>query len=174
MSGKHLISNIILFFTMILFFMTLIIVLTIEPEKAKDDNKVLIEINYSNYAWVPTNKGIIICNNGDIYKYDISKEELDYNMTLEEKSKYLISKGQKTNKKLSQSKLKSLKNYLKNYNDDNLISKNIGCDIGMTYYTYYDYENNTKVVISATGDTDITNNHKDTKNILNIIKKYYK
>ena len=123
------------------------------------DGKPLIEYSYSNYAWVPTNYGEVIFEDGIIYAFDCD-DKVDINIS------DCLTKKIRTVSNQDLKLLKDLGKQLKN----SIQRKNTANDFGEILISYYlDHQ---KVILAGVGDNEYTNSSVASSEILKILKKY--
>ena len=84
-------------------------------------NNKIVEVSYQNFAWLKEYRGSIICNDGNIYKFDIEGEELSKD------SPY--GKIKLARRKMLKKDLELIKKYISSV-DSNYIQRHTGCDMG--------------------------------------------
>lgn len=52
----------------------------VPPEFFDDKTRVIFSRTYANYAWEHVDQGIVVCSDGNVYRYNKSKEELSLAM----------------------------------------------------------------------------------------------
>jgi hypothetical protein len=137
-----------------------------------DEQEILFEVNYVNYAWGYQNNGILIDKQGRIRTYDKPKDwkfaalgpltvaEMDENL-----SKTTISKVT-----IPPAELAQYVNLLKKVSDDDFSNPvNRGADMGGSSFYIYHFDPGSKVyttvLLQSTGDMDTFNLDPDAKKI---------
>lgn len=103
------------------------------------NNKIIAEVRTTNYAWGKVDNGVIVTQNGSVYKYDISKYNNNADLTKEQRFELSINIGQIDNKMLDQIVSLSTKFYGQNANLTQQMF-----DAGSVSYSIYDNNNNNK------------------------------
>lgn len=124
-----------------------------------NDNDIIIESSFSNYAKIPTYKGTIICNNGDIYSIKLKSNN---NFITHKKLKHVSSND-----------LEKMKSYISEI-ESNYNSKSLGADIGTQELCIYKVVDGKKekITLEASGDNEIKNTSENTKELILLIKRY--
>lgn len=140
----------------------------ISQKNISEDTSILVERSFRNSAWSYTYRGTIICNNGEIYTFDLEK---DANITPNDdnfiKSKYV----QKTEKVVSPEDLQDMKLYISEINA-NYSSRSRGADMGSDAVYVYKNNESQKITLEAFGDVVVTNTSENSQELLSLIEKY--
>lgn len=140
--------------------------------KVSDEQEILFEVNYVNYAWGYQNRGYLIDKMGRIRRYENPKDwkfaspgpltaaEMDENLSKTTFATYTIPLAE----------LEQYVNVLKKVSDGDFTDPvNKMADAGATSYYVYHFDPGTKtyrtVLLQSVGDTDVFNRDPDAKRI---------
>lgn len=139
--------------------------------------KILVEKSYTNYAWGERYRGMAICDDGTIYKWDMPEEYFDEMVIFDTKTslKYesdmILKYATKNNKSVSSKELEILKTNISNLSS--YMSKNYGGnDMGSNIISVWNYDNGSRVVIKESGDFRGENTSEEAQRIIKIVNKY--
>ncbi len=131
------------------------------------DYNVLVESSYINYAWLFTYSGTIICNNGQIYEFNVddSQAAIDkYNLA---QSQY----AKRKEKTVSEADLILMKEYISQIGT-NYEERQTAVDAGSESISVYKNDEDKKIILEESGDLSRKNTSQYTEDLLNLIKKY--
>ena len=124
-----------------------------------NEDGVLVEYSFSNYAWGATYYGKVILNSGDIYLFDCGEER-------DKASNDCLVKKVGTVEEADLFKIKSSGDVLKKETS----SKGTADDFGELLIAYKNGEEN--IILDGKGDNRIINDTKEAKDVLKILKNY--
>lgn len=140
------------------------------PESAKDD--IIFITDYSNYAEGYQESGTFIDGSGNVYAYDFNGEYLPEYYLSENEGYEFIEKLRLIKENSEPTGTCDISALSQMYNEalkidpkaeyENEFAAN---DAGETYKYFYDSENDELILISGTGDTDITPTDKHAKTV---------
>lgn len=132
-------------------------------------SKILIDINYINFAWGYQNRGVIIDNTGNVYRYIIQDRALPNDLETKIKNSKTINKVPTNMLQLIQ----SLSAQIRDVGEIPL--KHVGFDGGATTYNLYliDNKNNIKMTkLGQSGDWEGQNRDRPVSQLLSILDHY--
>lgn len=106
---------------------------------------IVAEVNRINYAWIKTYEGVILTNNGNVYKYDVAKNKDAYKLTKEDRLASSTKIG-----RLNSETYDRIITLSKKFYGHNAEMEHTGCDEGSFGITIYDGKG--EWTISQTGD----------------------
>ena len=124
-----------------------------------NEDGVLIEYSFSNYAWGATYYGKVILNSGDIYLFDCGD---DKDKTVGD----CLVKKVGSVEEADLFKIKSSGDVLQKETS----TKNTADDFGELLIAYKNGEQN--IILNGKGDNRIKNDTKEAKEVLKVLKKY--
>lgn len=167
MNNKKTIMIVIIIILLVL--ITLLVLKKVNDNAEIDttDNAVLIESSYVNYAWGYQYYGVVICNNGQIYEFEVDDKKADINRDNLVESKY----AKKKLKNVSKSDLSLMKEYISQI-EDNYTEQQSAMDAGSNSISVYKGDENKKIILKETGDYNRKNTSTQTDALLKLIEKY--
>ena len=147
----------------------------------KADKSLLAVNSYSNFAWSPSFSGTAIFDDGTIYSWKFhGTSNMDYKKyigmnnidTKKGLEKFIIKKGSKKIKYVSQNDLKLLKELINNLSVDNTNYQKEchGADMGTSSISVY--KENEEYKLAEYGDCDGESKSNNVQELLTLIKKY--
>jgi hypothetical protein len=143
-----------------------------------ENNEILFQFEYINYAWGYQHTGFIIDNQGNVLTYNNPEgwnfADKDLTLTGEQVSQN-ISLCTHSGKKINESELRKYSGYIKNISSSQVTAmKNVAADTGSTEYICYLYSGNTgtykKYLIKMEGDFTCENLNFYSKKVANWLK----
>lgn len=147
--------------------------ISINSYESGRDN-IIIENSYINYAWGFQYNGTVICDNGDIYRFDKNDREAyeNVNSNLDDLRDYILDDSAKLIGKVTKSELKKIKEYMKNVNNTNYTETiSGGNDMGSNIISVWNYDENEKIILKETGDWNKENTDENAKKIIDLVVK---
>jgi len=133
--------------------------------------RVIAEKSYINYAWGVQYKGEAILNDGTIVKWS-NYDSYPSPQNMIEKSNWIINNSDIKIEKVSNKDLKELNQYISKIQDEFEYEGSQGADMGVSSVKIYNYEKETILKLSETGDWVGKNNSEEAKRCLDLIEKY--
>ncbi len=143
-----------------------------EEITVSDEQEILFEVNYVNYAWGFQNNGFLIDKMGRVRTFDKPKDwkfAPDGPFTVAEMDDR-ISKTKISSYTVPANELSQYVNKLRRVSDKDFTEPaNVGADMGASAYYVYRYDSGSKtyhaVLLQSVGDSNVYNKDTDAKDI---------
>lgn len=145
------------------------------PPLDNKEKKVILEKSYLNSFNGFEYSGVALCDDGTIYTWK-SNDEISFskNISMKEKSAWIVDNGEISNKKILKSKMKKINSYIKSLEDEESNSVLKSTEEGTITIRVWDYKDSKFYILKETGGYETYNSNEYSKKLIEFTENYLK